>query len=27
MNHFYKELGRLDAKTQMSVLGAMHYRR
>lgn len=27
MNYFYAELGKLDPKTQMSVLASMHYRR
>lgn len=27
MNSFYKEVGKLDARTQMNILGMMHYRR
>lgn len=27
MNHFYKEVGKLDAKSQISILSMMQYRR
>jgi len=27
MNNFYREVGKLDAKSQMNILGMMHYRR